>query len=341
MLGTPNGTPEKNKNLQKNTKTNKTALAFRVPQERNKGNNKMFVINAHYQQKADEYKNHLEMLGYNKKSVRNKYLMIIEFLKYLETGGINNLERITEKEIVKYHSYLKTRPNKTYGGILSLKTVASNMWNVKLFFTMLQTNNEIKTNPASLVKYLHPESKTNRTILTREEIEELYSKTKTREERAILALGYGCGLRASEISQLNTEDVKINRLVVVIKSGKGNKRRVVPMSPGVKRNLNEYYFTQRIYYKKNEHAFLLNNKERRMKPYTCNNRLKEIISRCSNRIKEKNISMHNLRHSIATHLLEDGITLEQLRDFLGHSKLESTEIYTRVNQEQIKLLTEK
>lgn len=307
----------------------------------------MLVINAHYQQKAEEYKNHLEMLGYNKKSVRNKYLMIMEFLSYLEKQGIIKLEEVEEKEITEYHSYIKTRPNKTYGGILSLKTVASNMWNVKLFFTMLQQNNEIKVNPASLVKYLHPESKTNRTILTREEIEELYLKTETKEERAILALGYGCGLRASEITQLNTEDVKLNSSVVVVKSGKGNKRRVVPMSPGVKRNLSEYYFTQRIYYRKNEkstsysgQAFLINSKEKRMKPYTCNNRLKEIISRCSDGIKEKNISMHNLRHSIATHLLEDGLTLEQLRDFLGHSKLESTEIYTRVNKRQIKWLIE-
>lgn len=300
----------------------------------------MLVINEHYRQKALEYKTELEMLGYNKKSVGNKYLMITEFLKYLETNGIIKLEEVKEKEIVEYHNYIKTRPNKTYGGKLTLKTVASNMWNVKLFFTMLQQNNEINTNPASLVKYLHPESKTNRTILTREEIKELYEKTETKEERTILALGYGCGLRASEITQLNTEDVKLNSSVIVVKSGKGNKRRVVPMSPGVKRNLSEYYFTQRIYYTNKNKSFLLNQKEKRMRPYTCNKRLKEIISRCSNRIKEKNISMHNLRHSIATHLLEDGLTLEQLRDFLGHSKLESTEIYTRVNQQQLKRLTD-
>jgi len=298
----------------------------------------MNLYNETYHQKAVEYKNHLELLGYNKKSARIKYQRIQEFLTYLVNNGKSNLEEIKENEIIEYYNYIKTRPNKTYGGLLSLKSIATNMWCVKLFFAMLQANEEIKVNPASLIKYEHPETKTSRTILNRNEIKEMFSKTKTREERVILSLGYGCGLRVSEISQLNTEDIKLSQQVVIIQKGKGNKRRVVPISPGVKRDLSEYYFNERSRHARNEKAFLLNNNGLRMKPYTCNGRLKEIINRCGYKIKTKNISMHNLRHSIATHLLEDGLSLEQLRDFLGHSKLESTEIYTRVSQQQIKNL---
>ncbi len=84
-----------------------------------------------------------------------------------------------------------------------------------------------------------------------------------------------------------------------------------------------------------------------MKKYTYNKHLKKIIERTENQKitdkktcaeRSRSISIHNLRHSIATHLLEQGIKLEQVRDFLGHSQLETTEIYTRVGQKQLQKL---
>ena len=77
----------------------------------------------------------------------------------------------------------------------------------------------------------------------------------------------------------------------------------------------------------------------RLKKYTCRNILKKIIARTgSEAIQQKNIAIHHLRHSIATHLLERGIAVEHVRTFLGHSRLETTEIYTRVSKQQLKNL---
>lgn len=113
------------------------------------------------------------------------------------------------------------------------------------------------------------------------------------------------------------------------------------MSSGVVDDLRNYYENERSQFIKrdNEIAFLLNIKGDRMRGYTCRKILNRIIERTGNQtIKDKNIAIHNLRHSIATHLLEEGVSVEQVRNFLGHAHVETTEIYTRVSQEQLKKL---
>jgi integrase/recombinase XerD len=137
------------------------------------------------------------------------------------------------------------------------------------------------------------------------------------------------------------EDIKLDAGILIVPKGKGNKRRVVPMSPGVRSDLKKYIENERDLYVKDEcqKALLLNIKGDILRKYTCRKILKKIIVRTANQtIIEKNISIHNLRHSIATHLLEKGVPIEQVRNFLGHSHLETTEIYTRVNHEQLKEL---
>ena len=84
-------------------------------------------------------------------------------------------------------------------------------------------------------------------------------------------------------------------------------------------------------------AFMIDSKGGRIKKWTYNKYLKKIIHRTENKtIIEKQITIHNLRHSIATHLIEQKMPLEQVRMFLGHSQLETTEVYTHISQEQIK-----
>ena len=138
-------------------------------------------------------------------------------------------------------------------------------------------------------------------------------------------------------------NIRLREKILIVPQGKGNKRRVVPMSSGVVKDLADYHYNERKAltgernYKPGENAFMLNKTGRRMQKWTFNGRLKEIIERTGNEaIKEKQITTHNLRHSIATHLLEQGMPVEQVRAFLGHSQLETTQLYTRVSDRQIK-----
>jgi integrase/recombinase XerD len=117
-----------------------------------------------------------------------------------------------------------------------------------------------------------------------------------------------------------------------VRSGKGKKRRVIPMTGQVRTDLQNYYLYERSLYvrditRDNQNAFVLNNRGNRMREYW--KRLKYLVKLAE---LPEWVSLHHLRHSIATHLLESGLSIEQVRDFLGHRYLESTQIYTKVQK---------
>jgi integrase/recombinase XerD len=144
-------------------------------------------------------------------------------------------------------------------------------------------------------------------------------------------------------SYINVEEIRINDLLLVVRNGKGNKRRVIPVNSRIMQDLQQYMEMERVCYLKgaDQKAFLLNTTGERIRKWTLNKILKELLSRAFPSWDEARISritLHSLRHSIATHLLEKGIPVEQVRMFLGHSQLETTEIYTHINSGQLKKL---
>jgi len=114
------------------------------------------------------------------------------------------------------------------------------------------------------------------------------------------------------------------------------------MSKTVMKDVSNYFYKERLQQEsKDPKAFIIHSKARRMQKGTYNKILRKLIDRTENEnIKMKQISIHNLRHSIATHLIEQGVPLERVREFLGHSQLETTEIYTHISQLQLQKLIE-
>lgn len=303
---------------------------------------KLKLTNIQYMQLLQEYREYVHTLGYSGSGIKIKYSNVLEFLEWLEEQHINEIADITPANIKSHYEYLKNRPHNKKEGVLNLKTITHHMRSIRVFFSMMQENGIIISNPMSVLKFAYPtQNKAIRTILSIEEIRELYKVAETLQERIILSLGYGCGLRSMELVRMNIADIRFNDNILIVQNGKGNKRRVIPMSNKVKEDIRQYIELERVLYVKNEDekALILNIKGDRMRKYTCRKILRKIILKTGNaNIIEKAISIHNLRHSIATHLLEQGATIEQVRDFLGHSQLETTEIYTRVNQKQLKNL---
>lgn len=295
-----------------------------------------------YKTLLEDYRKYIDIIGYSENGKQIKYSNVAEFLTQLESREITTIGKVVPATIKEHYEYLKNRPHKKLQGVLSLKTISHHMQSVRVFFAFLQESGIIIINPMSTLKFNHPKEKgKERTILTIAEIKELYRTTETLQERVILSLGYGCGLRAMELVSVNMEDIKTGDGILIVPKGKGNKRRVIPISTGVKKDLENYIENERDIYLINEAAtaLLLNIKGDRMRKYTCRKILKKLILRTGNQtIIKKEISIHNLRHSIATHLLEQSVSVEQVRDFLGHNHLETTEIYTRVNQQQLKQL---
>ncbi len=303
------------------------------------------VVNEDYRKLAESFYQYQKRLGYTPRSNKARFNSLNEFLHWLECRGLLEIKAIQTYQIQDYYSYISERPSKKDGGALSGKTTHSHMRIIRDLFEMLLQDQEIKINPTGTLKFQYPKTSQERNVATQAEIKQLYEATQTAQERAILSLAYGCGLRVAELTNCNIEDIRLREKIIIVPQGKGNKRRVVPMSNGVVKDLSNYYYNEREAltkgrdYKPGLTAFMLHSRGGRMQKGTYNKILKLLIDRTQNgELKEKQITIHNLRHSIATHLLEQGIPVEQVRIFLGHSQLETTQIYTHISQRQLENL---
>jgi len=133
---------------------------------------------------------------------------------------------------------------------------------------------------------------------------------------------YGCGLRRTESYKLRIQDVDFDRKTVFVCQGKNCKDRIVPMSAGVYKRLQDYVYNFRHKLNLKHDRLFISDKN------TLRIRLKHLQNSCEDeQIKDKRITLHILRHSIATHLLQNGMSIENIALFLGHGNLDSTQIY--------------
>jgi integrase/recombinase XerD len=198
-----------------------------------------------------------------------------------------------------------------------------------------QIHINININPRSdFSERIQPE----KIILTPAEIQALYRVTEENilgyRDKAMLSIYYGCGLRRAEGIRLNIEDIHINKSTVFIKKSKTGRQRYVPMNKQVKNDIENYINRARIYLttNKDEKALFLTYRGKRISGNGMIRRLKHLTEKAE---INKPVGLHTLRHSIATHLLLSGMTLENVSKFLGHHSLESTQIYTHIKNNQL------
>jgi integrase/recombinase XerD len=291
----------------------------------------------HYQRKAKSFLDYLTTLGYAPKGCRTSYLQLCEFFRFLENRKIFSMNEITPFEVSGFYAFLKERKSLRNAQGLTRETVFRTMRCVQKYFGYALESAKIKTNPASHLKLRGKGQKNERRIFTQEQIRQLYMAANTLQERAILHIAYGCGLRVSEVTALNREDIKETENLIVVSRGKNNKRRLVPVSDKVMEELKEFLFSDEKKSMVNAEYVFYDYAANRMQGDTLNRRLKDMIRRTDfgKKLTHEELTktgIHTLRHSIATHLLENGMSLHQVQLFLGHSQAETTEIYTHVNQ---------
>lgn len=278
---------------------------------------------------SEDYKTYLRQLGYSKSSVNMLPACVLDFLQYI---NMTEVKEISSSQIQSFYEYLKGRRSKRSQRALSESYIHQNIYALRVFFSYQEQTGELKQNPISSLKFKSPKVIT-RHPLSREEISQLFEAAESYKEVAMLHLFYSCGLRRTEAANLNTKDIHFNKKLLYIREGKGAKRRVIPINEKIGKALRDYLTKERSAI--NEEAFILNKRNTRMRGDGYNKALKELITRTE---LPQEISPHHLRHSIATHLLENGLQIEYVRDFLGHSHLEATQIYAKVNTHQLKKL---
>ena len=263
-----------------------------------------------------------------------------EFLFFIEAKGFITVLQIKTPEIIAYYEYIRERPNQRKEGGLSDSMIRHHLYSLRLFFDYLIETGELESSPARLPKFQLNKSK-ERNICTVEEIKQLYSVTETKRDRALLSIAYGCGLRRSEIQNLNTNDVILHKGLLLVRNGKNNKSRSVPLSNNVMADLKDYLIYERAkYFTKNNYesnpSFLINNQGTRMNGAMLNDRLKELIKLTKNyTLQQKEITLHCLRHSIATHLIDMGANIEFVQALLGHAEIDTAHLYSKRRKQKL------
>jgi len=273
----------------------------------------------------------LRILNFDATSQRDMPVMLKTFLSYLEANDCNSITTISEGHLENYLQHLSEQPCKTKQGTLSLNYIRKHLQVIRKFARYLAESGQ----ESFSVKVKIKGKATNiKGILTKKEVTKLYEVTAETplgiRDRVLLALYYGCGLRKSEGLSLNTEDILLEKELVLVRKGKGYKARHVPLTGSNKTDLEYYLNYSRPYLAcgRRDSALLLSIRGKRLR--AAFERIQQLRNTAG---IQKPIGPHTLRHSIATHLLQSGMKLEQIQRFLGHSSLESTQIYTHITNE--------
>ncbi len=301
---------------------------------------KLPLKNPSYKALLLSFRDWLDVLGFAQSSVYCMPNYVQEFFYYHESKGINSLKHITPKTVREYYGHLKQRPNERRGGGLSKNYLNGHQQALKKFSEYLKRHN---ADPLPL--HIKPE-RIDRTdsieVLTEDEIKQLFGATEHSticervrlRDKAMLVLLYSCGLRRNEAVNINVKDIDFDRELVLVRKGKNYKERYVPINRYNLRLLEDYIFEGRpMYpnYKQSEALLLSNQTGDRIIGNTIAKSLVRIIEATGDQtIKSKQITAHKLRHSIATHFLGAGMDMADIKQFLGHSYLETTQIYTHL-----------
>ena len=292
-----------------------------------------------YRTLVSAFKDWLDILGYAETTVYYLPNHLQEFFYWLESRGHNNLQRISTQDVTLYYNELQARSNQRHDGGLSKSYLNKHQQALKKFREYLQNHNH-KGIP------IHLRSETNPTeehlgVLTQSEIKALFAATNYSHndqhyrlrDKAILTLCYSCGLRRTEAMSLDIKDILFDKERVYVRKGKNYKERYVPVNKYNLRVLEDYFYEGRpeFYKASQSEALLISRSGKRLQGLSMGHRLQAIVQSTENHtIIDKQITLHTLRHSIATHLLQKEVPLESIKTFLGHTSLESTQIYTHL-----------
>lgn len=165
-------------------------------------------------------------------------------------------------------------------------------------------------------------------VLSKEEVKLILNAHSNIKHRTMLSLLYSCGLRRGELLNLKPNDIDSKRGIVIIRQSKGKKDRIVPLSPKILEIMRDYY----VISKPKTWLFKGQNVGEHYSEQSLQSVLKQALQKVGN---TKPVTLHWLRHSYATHLLENGTDLRYIQELLGHNRSKTIEIYTHVNTKSI------
>ena len=270
--------------------------------------------------------------GYSEKTKEAYQRDLNDFCQFLKDSGEATLLAVDHLDVRVYLAFLN---DKRY----SRNTISRKIASLRSFYQYLLKHGKIKENPFSYVHLKKKQAKLPR-FFYEKEIEVLFdsvngTKPLDQRNRALLEVLYGSGLRVSECANLKLSVIDFDNSVMLI-HGKGNKDRYVPLGSYAADAIQEYVHEGRkqlmLHFGKEHEYLFINHRGDQITPTGIEYVLNQIIKKSS---LKSDIRPHMLRHTFATHLLNNGADLRTVQELLGHANLSTTQIYTHVTKESL------
>lgn len=248
-----------------------------------------------------------------------------DLLSFFDFCGDKNVDEIQRTQI---NSFIRNLHEKKYSPTSVMRKIAS----LRSFFKWACINEKTPTNPTLTLEQPKIPQKLPK-VMTLDEINSILNQKLSKLHRVIMELLYGCGLRVSELVNLKTNDYDLNGKYLTC-TGKGDKDRIVPLGKKAIKAIKDYL---------PEREYILQKFNLQTKNLLVNENGKlvtrqEVYSFIHEQGKmlHKAISPHTLRHTFATHLLENGADLRVVQELLGHSDVSTTQLYTHISKKRLK-----
>lgn len=263
------------------------------------------------QELLGKIKNELQLRNFSPKTIKSYLGCLTDYFKFIKI-----IKKEPELDLIK--KYLLEKQDKGQ----SSQTVNLHLQAIKYFYREV-----CKSRECIDMKFAKTASRLP-VVLSRKEIDNIIKNIKNQKHKLMVALAYGCGLRVSEVVKLKIKDIDLDELVIHIIGAKGNKDRITVFPEKLKnditnmtvgKNSNEYLFASQLGGKLTERTAQI------------------VFEKGLKKAKIlKDATFHSLRHSFATHLLENGTDVRYVQELLGHANIRTTQIYTKVTNPSIR-----
>lgn len=294
--------------------------------------------------KRKEYFDYLASRGIKESTMRYVEFYLEQFHEWLRGQPVKYTHEVTPKIMDEYQYYLMNDYKPKRVKKLSVFAVIHSLQTVKKYFGYLVKNKFIFLDPTIEMELPEKPIQIPKGILTPAEVESLINAPDNTpvgvRDKAMLELMYSSALRRGELCDLDLYDANLKDMVIHVRISKTNRARLVPMGTKAKEAIEQYLLSSRPIMARHpgENALFISQYGTRITKGCVN----YIVKAYSKKVKlEKKISPHGLRHSCATHLLQNGADIIHIQRILGHARLKTTQIYTRVINPDLKKAHEK
>jgi len=253
----------------------------------------------------------LKLRNYSPQTRKTYLLFIKEYIKFSKKTGIKSKQKAIEEFLLE--KYKRSQ---------SPQTINIALHAIKFLYT------EVLKNPQKIDLKFPKRNNKLPIVLSRTEIEKILNVTKNPKYKLMISLGYACGLRVSEVIHLKVIDLDIDELTVHIKGAKGRKDRISVLPKTLQNDLRNT-----IAGKNNNDFVFMSNRGGKLTTTSLQKVFRKSLLEAQ---INKPATFHSLRHSFATHLLENGTDVRYVQALLGHSNIRTTQIYTHVTNPKLK-----